>query len=95
MEHGVKSKPRNGALHRYLSVFLKLVICRQRSSRSSKSLLAKSLDNSPRLSKIKTMLAFSKVDLRAMIKNLANSLFESDPDPSAMLFYIDIPAPWG
>jgi len=57
------------------------------------SLLATSADNRPRLSKIKTMLAFSKVDLRATFKKLANSLFESDPDPSAVLFDIDIPAP--
>ena len=40
-----------------------------------------------------TILAFSKVDLRAMSKKRLNSLLEEDPEPSDMLFDIDIPEP--
>ncbi len=39
------------------------------------------------------MLAFSKVDMRAMFKNCLNSFFEDDPGPSAIFFNIDIPDP--
>jgi len=38
------------------------------------------------------MFAFSKVDLREMFKNLIKSLFDKEPEPSAMLFDMDIPA---
>ena len=40
-----------------------------------------------------TILAFSNVDLRAMSKKRLNSLLEEDPEPSDMLFDIDIPEP--
>ncbi len=42
--------------------------------------------------KIKTILAFSKVDLLAILRNCVNSFFEVEPLPSAMLFGIDMPA---
>ena len=39
------------------------------------------------------ILAFSKVDLRAIFKYWINSFLEEDPEPSAILFDMDIPAP--
>ena len=39
------------------------------------------------------MLAFSKVDLLAIFRNWLNSFFDREPDPSAMLLDIDMPAP--
>lgn len=33
------------------------------------------------------------MDLRAMFKNCMNSFLDEEPDPSAILFGIDIPAP--
>jgi hypothetical protein len=40
-----------------------------------------------------TILAFSNVDLLAISRKRLNSLFEEDPEPSDMLFDIDIPEP--
>jgi hypothetical protein len=44
------------------------------------------------LSKMYIILAHSKTDLLDIFRKLANSLSENDPDPSAMLFEILIPA---
>jgi hypothetical protein len=40
-----------------------------------------------------TILAFSKVDLRAMSRKRLNSFFDEDPEPSEILFDMDIPEP--
>ena len=72
------------------SEFWKLVICRHKlSSRSSRESIV--LVISFLISNRMTILAFSNVDLRAMSKKRLNSLFEEDPEPSDMLFDIDIP----
>lgn len=81
------------ALCAYLRVLWKLVIWRHKRSSRSKSLskdplIIKSLF----FSNIK-ILAFSNVDLRARFRYCLNSFLEEDPEPSAILFDIDIPDP--
>lgn len=77
----------------YLRDFWKLVICRHSMSSLSKSLFINSSGRSLLIERRISMLAFSKVDLLAIFKNCMNSFFEDEPDPSAILLDIDIPAP--
>ena len=88
IEHSAK-----GIVYCYFREFWKLVIWRHSRSRSSRRFcrlfsLIKSL-----IRNMIKILAFSKVDLLAMFKNWMNSFFDEDPEPSAILFDMDIPAP--
>ena len=75
------------------SEFWKLVICRHRlssrSRRESKLFMVISFLISSKM----IILAFSKVDLRAMTRKRLNSFLDEDPEPSEILFDIDIPEP--
>ena len=76
MAHGVEY---------HFKVFWKFVIFRHKWSSLSRrdsecSSVIKFL-----IFKIITMLAFSKVDRRAIFRNCMNSFFEDDPEPSAII----------
>ena len=72
-------------------MYWKLVICLHKlSSRSTKEPIV-SLVISFLISNKMTILAFSNVAFRAMSKKRLNSLLEEDPEPSDMLFDMDIP----
>ena len=74
-------------------MYWKLVICLHKlSSRSTKEPIV-SLVISFLISNKMTILAFSNVALRAMSRKRLNSLLEEDPQPSDMLFDMDIPEP--
>ena len=68
------------------------MICRQSRSSWTDILAEDSFATSFLLSRRIKILAFSKVDLLAIFKNCLNSLLELEPEPSAMLLDIDIPA---
>ena len=74
-------------------MYWKLVICRHKLSSRSRSESKVLMVISFLISSKMTILAFSKVDLRAMSRKRLNSLLEEDPEPSDMLFDIDIPEP--
>lgn len=77
----------------YISVFLKFVICLESLSSLVKISTFFSSDTSSRLQRIMMILAHSKTDLLAIFRKFAKSLSENDPEPSAILLEILIPAP--
>ena len=80
------------ALSSYLIDFLKLDIFRlSLSNFSDISLSVSEVIKFLRLNNM-IMFAFSKVDLLAIFKKFEKSFTESEPEPSAILFDIDIPA---
>src|SRR3972149_581283 len=75
------------------NAFLKLEIFRDRISNDARKSSCAFSSNSFLRQRIIAIFAFSNTDLRAMSRKRANSFFEVQPDPSAMLFDMLIPAP--
>ena len=75
----------------YFRDFIKFVIWRQSLSSLFKFSSCWFEDIKFRLPRSMSIFAFSKFDLRAIFKKFLNSFFECEPDPSAMLFDMDIP----
>lgn len=90
MEHGACGM---GLDYYYFRDLRKFVILPLNCAKSPKILLFSEESISFLLLRITIILAHSNVERRAILRNCENSLSENEPDPSAILFDILIPAP--